>query len=326
MIRVRQYIKGQVITEPGVYSGVEIDRYHGGRLCDGDAISSSGLRTIFGESPMDYWIESPLNPNRVEPKEKDAFTLGRATHHLALGEDRFDRLFVEQPEETPDGKKWNNNSNLAKAWNAEQALAGKTILKPDHVEKIKGMAGVLPWQRDLVDSGLANSRLVKEGGILNGLIEHTIAFRDRKTGVWLLNRPDAMPVETNVGADLKTTTRVDYRSLQMTMADYRYDMQAALARMALREVCGIDLEHCALVFVMTKPPHAVQVVEIKQRDMDEAEKDIRVAIDTFARCRESGRWPGPGGLQTDGMYVEIGKWARDRADMRRIFLTEDHPV
>jgi hypothetical protein len=319
-MQIREY-SGQVITEPGIYANVPMAKYHSGKLCAGPSISSSGLRKIFSESEMAYWVESPLNPNRLIPKEKEAFILGRATHHLALGEAHFHKQFTIRPE-TLDGSKWNGNRHVCQNWEAQRQLEGLTILTPGQKEQILGMAGVLPWQANLEDSGLANSRMVQDG-ILNGMIEHTIAFQDQETGIWLLSRPDAIPLDSTMNGDLKTTEDVSFSKLEMTISDWRYDMQAALARWALRVVCNIELTNFALVFVMKQPPHAVRVIEIKHGDMDEAEKDLRVAIRAFARGIETGRWPGPGGTQMDAMFVGVTKWARDRANARRAFLEQE---
>ena len=89
----------QKITEPGVYD-VSIDRYHS-QICDGPSISSSGIRALL-RSPAHYWRTSDLNPARVEEDDKEAFILGRAAHHLLLGEKEFSRQFVIRPDEAPD--------------------------------------------------------------------------------------------------------------------------------------------------------------------------------------------------------------------------------
>ena len=317
MIEVRTLAAGEKISDSGAFSGVSMARYHGPDLCDGPSISSSGLRQIFTDSPMGYWVESPYNPARIDQSDKEHFVLGRACHHLLLGEAEFGKHFSVRPE------KWDSwRPNDARGWRSKEQLAGRTVLDPKQIEAIRGMAGLLDWQKDLDDSGLANSALVKSG-ILNGLIEHTVVYRDEETGIYIKVRPDAIPLTDGVAGDLKTTTAVDYESLQGTINSLRYDVQGALIRMALRMVCGIELTNFALIYVMKTPPYAVQPVEIKTEAMDAAEQDIRVALRTFARCMETGKWPGPGGTQADAMYIEMSGWARKRADARREFLERE---
>lgn len=309
---------GQPISEPGIYSGVGIDAYHGADLCAGPSISSSGLRTIFADSPMAYWVESPLNPRRIERDESDAFSLGRAAHHLFLGEAEFGRYYAARPAEL-NGKAWNSNRTDCKEWIEHVEGQGLTILTPGQIEQIRGMAGLLPWQEGLEDSGLVNCPVVK-GGALKGLIEHTIIARDPETGVFLKSRPDTIPLASSEFVDLKTTVAVDYDSLSRTLGDYRYDMQAALASLCLEQAVGRPFTSFAFVFVMKKPPHCVEVVELTPRDLDEAMLDLRVAIKTFARCMATGRWPGPGGGRGDARFVERSKWNHDAAMGRRSIL------
>lgn len=309
---------GKPISAPGIYSGVPSSVYHGADLCAGPSISSSGLRAIFANSPMEYWIESPLNPRRIEPKEKEAYILGRAAHHLLLGEGHFGRSFAARPERL-NGTAWNGNRNDCKEWLELVAAEGLQVLTPGQIETIKGMAGLLPWQEGLEDSGLANNAMVRAGA-LSGLVEHTIIAKDEETGIYLKSRPDILPPDSSEFNDLKSSASVDFDSLQRTISDYRYDMQAGLADLCLQQAAGRRFTSFAFIFVGKSPPHAVQIVEIKTADMEEAAVDLRVAIQTFARCLETNRWPGPGGGKRDAVFLDVSPWARTRATARRDFL------
>lgn len=319
---------GEPISRPGVYSNVPIAIYHGADLCVGPSISSSGLRTIFNDSPMEYWIESPFNPVRLIPDEKEAFILGRGAHHLVLGEADFAKHFTIEPATYPDPKTgeqkaWNNNATFCREWRAHVTEGeGRAILSVKQIEAIKGMAGVLPWQKGLEDSGLANSAVVRAGA-LSGLVEHTIIAQDHETGIWLKSRPDAIPLDSTEFNDFKSTISVDYDSLQRTLDDFRYDMQAVLASICLEQAAGVAFDSYAFVFAMKKPPHAVEIVELKHTDLDEASKDLRIAIDTFARCLETGRWPGPGGGRSDARYIERPPWGLTKSLGRRAQLEQE---
>src|SRR5262245_22938384 len=80
------------IDRDGIYR-ISLDEYHG-QPCVGPSISSGGLRTIFKQSPAHYWCYSSLNPDAEPKKESEGFVLGRAAHHLYLGEDYFSHLFI----------------------------------------------------------------------------------------------------------------------------------------------------------------------------------------------------------------------------------------
>lgn len=319
MITVRPYVTGQLITEPGVYSGVPMSAYHGPRLVDGPKISSSGLRTIFNESALDYWRTASWNPLRAEPKDTDAFTLGRAAHHLMLGEPHFKKHFAVRP---PQFDSW--RTDKSKIWRAEQELAGMTVLTDDDIESVRGMAGLLEWQKGRENSGVLNCDVVVNGGLLNGKIEHSIIWRDKETGVWLCSRPDAIPVHDGVFSDFKSTRDASDVGVQKSLGEFRYDMQGALARVGMREVCGIDLTNFAFVFVKKTDPFSVNPVEIRADHMDAAESDLRATIKYFARCLDRDIWPAKVGKRAEAItMVGLSPWDRKKADERRAAIEQD---
>ncbi|WP_051356395.1 PD-(D/E)XK nuclease-like domain-containing protein [Azorhizobium doebereinerae] len=304
MIEVRTIAPGKKIAEAGVYD-LPMEDYHA-QPCDGPSVSSSGLRTVFSVSPAHFWAESSLNPNRDEQKDKGHFALGRAAHHLILGEADFRRIFSVRPSEFPDWR-----TKASQEWKAKQALERKTVLVPADLDLISGMAG-----------SLATHPLVQHG-ILNGEIERSLLWRDPETGIWLKSRPDAIPTDSGDFSDLKTTTSVAPDDIQRTIGDYRYDMQAAVVRRAAREVLGVEMVSFNLVFVEKTAPFCVSVVEIPPADIDMADIDLQVALRTIAHCLETGKWPGPGGTQSDARSIYISDWMRKRNEARRAFLEQE---
>lgn len=312
MINVRPYIAGQPITEPGIYENIPMAVYHGRNLVDGPRISSSGLRTIFSESPLKYWKTSPLNPKRKEPKESEAFILGRAAHHIILGEADFRKHYSERPSEYDSWK-----TKAAREHRAKELLDGRSCLDEKQIEAIRGIAGVLPDQ-DQPDEGLRNCDVVVSNGLLKGLIEHSLVWRDKETGVWLCSRPDAIPQHDATFVDLKTTADADEEAIRRTLGELRYDMQAALARIGLRELAGIDLKWFCFVFVQKTSPYLVNPIEVTRSDMENAEADLRAAIRFFARCYERKSWPGRIGKRVEAITtLGMTPWQRKWADERR---------
>lgn len=317
---------GKPISRPGVYAQVPMSVYHGPNLCIGPSISSSGLRTIFQESPMDYWIRSPYNSSCLTPVDSRAFIIGRACHHLCLGEADFQNYFIVRPEKYPDDteklKPWTRAAGYCKQWEAEREEDGLSVLTPAELEMIKGLAGIQPWQKGLEDSGLMNSALIRAGA-LQGLIEHTIVCQDKETGVWLKARPDVIPIDSTEANDLKTTVGVSELALTRTLDDYRYDMQASLISRCLEGAADIRLTNFGLIFVCKPEPHEVAVRELKPYDLDESALDNQTAIRMFALCMEKGKWPGIGGGESDARYLERSDRSRDRARDRRERISKE---
>jgi hypothetical protein len=284
------------ITVPGVYS-LTMAEYHSD-VCDSPSVSSSGLRTIWNESPAHYHYDSPYNPHRPEPKDRPHFSIGKAAHHLLyLGRKGFDAEFVVRPE------KWNDwRTAASKEWRAEQLAAGLTIITDGELEAISGMA-----------RSLGAHPLVK-AGILDGAVERSLIFKDPKTGAWIKSRPDNVPCGSGLFADLKTTDSVSDDSLGRSLATFGYHMQAGTVAEAASAVLGKDMEEFALVWVEKAPPHCVRVTVLTGADIERGRAQLRCAIDQFAECVASGVWPGPGGTRRDAEYLQLPAWASKRID------------
>jgi hypothetical protein len=286
------------VSEPGVYA-LSMAEYHGD-LCEGPSISSSGLRTIWSQSPAHYWYDSPYNPNRPEPKDRPHFSIGKAAHHLLyLGRKGFDAEFVVRP------SCWNDwRTGAAREWRAEQIKAGLTIITDGELEAITGMA-----------RSLGAHPLVKSG-ILDGAVERSLIFKDEKTGVWLKSRPDNIPASSGLFADLKTADSVSDDSLERSLASYGYHMQAGLVGMASDALLGRPMEEFAFVWVEKAPPHCVRVTVLTGADIERGRMQLRRSIDQFAECVATGEWPGPGGTRRDAEYLTLPAWAVKRIDQR----------
>lgn len=300
---------GSTITKPGLYADIPITLYHGQAICPGPSASSSNLRRMLEEndgSPAHAYSEWSGNPNRVEPEETAALRLGRAVHHLMLGAPGFAKEFIIRPDELPDGKTgelkaWHGSRTDCKKWLAAAEQSGRTVLKGEEVEQIKGMAETLGRH--------------KLWRCLTGKIEHSIIWQDKKTGIWLKCRPDAIPTDSGDFADLKSTISVQYHHLSRTITDYAYHQQAALIRTASREVLGIEMTSFSFVFIEKKPPYCVYIAMIKEDDLDRGERQNRKALDTMAECLKTNTWPGPGGLDVI-THIDLSDWYRTRVDQK----------
>jgi hypothetical protein len=307
---------GKPISKPGMYSGISLEKYHSAEICDGPSISSSGLRKIFKKSPAHFFAEWVGNPKRVEPTPGRHFILGRAVHHLLLGEPGFAELFVVQPpdyedQKTGEIKPWNNNATVCRAWGVKQTHAGKTILRREEIEIIRGMA-----------ERLSKNPLIIAGA-LNGLIERSIFWKDKETGIWLKSRPDTIPNHSGDFVDYKTTTSVVMPDLVRAIGEFGYHAQGGLVRAAAREVLDLKNTTFSLVFQEKASPFCERVVTLKDSDLDRGEKQNRAALRTFVRCLDSGHWPGPGGERGDAEPIELSERERTFIDDRLKYQLEN---
>lgn len=264
----------QKIAKAGIYSGVPMEAYHGD-LCVGPSISSSGLRTIEAKTPLHFFASSYLNPDRAEEEQKEALNFGKAAHTLLLSEAGFRDQFAVRPAEF---KNW--MTKAAKEWRDEQTAAGKSVLLPQHLDAIRGIAKRL------------DAHPLVQQGILHGLVEHTVVCQDKATGVWLKIRPDVVPQADGVLVDMKTTTDASPDAVRRTILNFGYPMQGGLGTVVMKEALGLAITDFVLVFVEKEDPHAVAVTAVDNEWLYWARRQVRRAIDTFARCVDAGEWPG----------------------------------
>lgn len=269
------------LSAPGIYSGIPIGVYHGPSLCERPSVSSSALRKIIGKgpkkSPAHYWASSPYNPKAAARIDSEAFVLGRAAHHLLLGERDFAKQFVVRP------LRWDSwRTDAAKAWRQEQTDFGITVLDPKQLDTIKGMS-----------EALSRNSLVQQGA-LNGKIEQTLVCPSEVEGIWLKARPDVIPTDDGNFVDFKTTASVDTEALRSAIGEYGYHMQGAMVAEVYQAVTGREMETFSLVFVEKDPPHCVRVVTLRPHDLDRGRQLNRVALQKFAHGMATGDWPGPG--------------------------------
>lgn len=297
---------GQRISRPGVYANIPLDDYHRGDICDGPSLSSSGLRLLWSKSPAHFWDASPLNPMRCEEVDKKQFIIGRAAHHLICGDVGFANHYVIRPEKAPDGRDWHGSNKSCIKWLDEQKAAGLTVLTPDDAEAIRGMA-----------ISLGNNRMM-QSGILSGLVERSMFWRDKKTGVWLKARPDVISTDSGDYADLKTTNSVLHKDTQKSLDDFGYCQQAALV-LEGADTLGMPVNSFSLVWVEKKRPYCVRVQALIDEDIARGARMNRVCIDTFHACFTAKHWPGPGDDRDDAEYVQLSDNARKRIDDRLQF-------
>lgn len=292
---------GIVIKTPGVYVDVPIDVYHGQEICDGPSVSSSTLRDINPDlgSPAHCFDKWSGNPAREDDDDKNHFKLGRALHHLMLGEKHFASLFVKQPDQyvvdatdnngkpkkdAGTAKPWNNNAGECRRWQAEQRDLGRAVLTADMLESLKQMA-----------IKVGNHAFYKSGALTDGVVECSMFWKDKETGLWVKWRPDSFPWDSADFADLKTTTSVLYVDLKRTIRDLGYYQQAALGlEDGCTQVMGMKMDSFSYLFVEKTRPFSVRDLRLEDETMLRGRRMNRACLRRFADCLEKGHWPDPG--------------------------------
>lgn len=278
-----------MVDGPGVYD-LPMAAYHADPV-PGGSLTSSGARMLTPPNTpahFRWWVDNP----RTE--STDAFDLGHAAHRLILG--KGEELAVV------DAKDWRTKA----AQEAKRAArdAGQVPLLPPQLEAAQGMAAAVfehPWARVLLAPG-------------SGDPERTVVWRDQRTGVmrrccvdWLRHPTAGRRLFV---VDVKTCDRADPRSVGKAVATYGYHQQGAWY---LDGVRAADLDPAGdavyvLVFVETRPPHLVHVVQLGAEALRWADQLNDTAIDLYAECSRTGVWPGY--PADDIPVVDMPRWAQ----------------
>lgn len=277
----------------GIYSHITDAYYHS----DKDSLSSSGARIITQATPMEYLAQL------LEPPTKRVWDFGSIAHKMVLGEGgQFAVLDPAIHGRTKEGKVSTSPAATA-AWKEAEKLArdrGKTPIAKAQLEMAQRMAGKVFEHR------LA-AKLLEAGSA-----ELSCYWHDEQTGVRLRCRPDFLPDTPGrpLIVEYKTATTANPRRFAKSMLDYGYHQQAAWNIDGLAACAGV--EDAGFVFIVQQkdPPWLVSVCQLEPEDIARGRAQNRAAIDLYAKCRESGIWPGYDGLYT----VALPGWARHQIE------------
>lgn len=132
-------------------------------------------------------------------------------------------------------------------------------------------------------------------GLRGGRPEQALFVQHPRLGIWLRCKVDYLTGATGdriIVTDVKTTDCAHPAMFTRSAGKYAYDLQAdAIAH----QVKALGLaSHVTVIFaaVESKPPYLVAVHEIDTADLRQARAVNEAAEQTFARCLETGTWPG----------------------------------
>lgn len=251
------------------------EAYHADRSC----VSTSGLKEVL-RSPAHY--QAYLNGNR---RETNAMAMGSAVHARLLEPDLFFSEYRCAPVSDKRTCEWKD----FEAFHSDMKL-----LTPEQWVAIEGIA-------HSVDQHLYASSLLSAG-----LVEHTLIWQDKETGIWLKIRPDCLCLDFGgMCVDVKKTVDASEAGFYRACRKYLYDLQVAVYLEGLRINFQRDFDFLFLC-VEEQAPHGCALYGAPLDMIEEGHQKFRQALRTIAACRDSGKWPG---YQPAGDY-SILRWSR----------------
>ena len=294
-----------IITAPGAYENISAADYHGNPdLLPGPSLSASGAKAIIERSPLHFWHESCLNPNREE-SDADHFAVGRAAHDLLLLGGEWRAAYHVTPPGFSRAKTVAMAEEIAAADYA--ASKGKTVIRHEDMALVEKIA-------DRIGANQAARH-----ALMRGVPEMTLAWQDELTGVWLRARPDFLPQSCIDGDDIRIVTDLKFmsgahcspRKFAKAMDDFGYHIAAAHYGEGIKQVFGKYPTGFVFVVVEKDEPHTVSLYYPEPEDIERGRNQMRQAIDLFAKCVKHNRWPG---YADQPMQVSLPIYARMRID------------
>lgn len=226
----------------------------------------------FKRSPYHYWYKYVSGlASKEEPTP--AMNLGNAVHTLVLEESKFDSEFYIIHQQTRPRR---GTPPYGKMLEESQ---GKIILTNDEYLQAVLMA------KSVKDNPNSSSLFQ------DCLVENSIYFTHKATGIQLKSRPDAM--SGSIIIDLKTTADASKHAFRYSADKFGYFLQAVIAKQALASI-GQTMDEFVFVPVEKSAPYCVGVYTVSHDTLFDESQDFEVLMANLARCMESNIWPGYG--------------------------------
>jgi len=268
--------------KPGVYANIPNEKYH-----QGQGISSSMIKTYL-KSPALYeasFITKTIEKNDPTP----AMILGTAVHTAILEPDLFAENYVQAPE-------INRRTKEGKALFAEFELAneGKTVLKPEEMDKIMSMT-----------QSMLDHRLSKM--LDNTINELSVVSTDPNTELLLKCRPDALHQEYCL--DVKTCKDGSPEGFQKAIFNFGYHISAAYYLKVLN-LAGISCGSFIFACVENSAPYLCSFYELDQESLAIGTEEVNRALQGIVEASAFGDYPGYN--QDMITPISIPNWAKNQ--------------
>jgi hypothetical protein len=290
------------MRSPGIYDIPESEYFAS------PAVSNSDLKLI-ARSPAHYYA-AKLAPDKPEPKETPAMTLGKALHCAILEPDFLRARYCAAPADAPkdlrhhrDAKKPSDATLESIAWwdAFESENIGKTVLSSDDLDRVIEASNHILNHDEL-------HRLLSGAGDC----EQAVFAVDPETGVEVRCKPDRRSrMVTRQGEmlamlDLKSTQDARPAAFQRTAFNFSY-FRAAAWYSDVHAWAGLgNVDTFLLVAFETERPYAVKIYEVGPEELERGRREYRPLLNTYAECRANDAWPS---YDTTIERIEYPRWA-----------------
>lgn len=159
----------------------------------------------------------------------------------------------------------------------------RTVLSQEQWDQLHGM-------RDAVLNHPAASALLTK---VPGKAELSVYWNDPETGALCRCRPDWWR-EDDLLVDLKTGEDASLEGFAKSIANWRYDVQAAMYLDGVRIATGRQPKGFVFIVVEKRPPYAVGVYVLDAESLELGRVQYVTDLRRYAECVKTETWPGYG--------------------------------
>lgn len=303
------------LIKPGIYHKPAAD-YH-----SGPGVSKSNLDMIHVSPALLEW--SRRAP--IDEDAKAAVNIGTAFHSMLLEPEQFASDYVAELK--PDAnalvtvdqiKSYMDKAGIAYTKSASKGALTATLLDADpdapvadalYAEWERGIAGrvvlslaearKLDLMRDSVMAHPVARKLIEA----QGHIEECHYWHDPETGELCRSRMDKRIPNLSVILDVKTTG--DMARFANSIVDYRYHVQDAFYGDGHTLTVGERNRSFVFLAVSTtrdRCRYEARLFALGSDDVELGRKEYRKDLEVYAKCRQTGIWPGIEPISLPGWY------------------------
>jgi exodeoxyribonuclease VIII len=250
------------------------------------ALGATGLKAL-RKSPAHFYGQH-MAPNRPQPQQTAAMANGSLVHCALFEPQELRRRYVVKPEgmnfATKTGREWRDAQTLQ-------------IVDAEALQSAQAQAWTVRAVHDL-------HSLLSEG-----YAEASAFWRDSETGALCKCRPDwVRPTGDGVIlVDGKTTQDASPDGFGRAIWTYSYHLQAAWYSDGFEAATGKRVHGFVFAAVESAWPHVAGAYMLADDVLDAARRENRRLLNLYAKCLESGDWPG---YASRVQLVNLPKWAQ----------------
>lgn len=292
----------------GIHPGIAMKEYLSDNLTPEPALSSSGIRTLFEETPAHFAARNPrLSDWPMEDDSTKETDLGTIVHGLILGCGGDFCVIDPTSFRNKDGSQAKNFNNAdAKAAKQQAEDKGLIVITP-----------AVNRQATMIADRASEAILKRYGHIWESGVSEATMIWQRFDGLWCRARVDRLNDISGYIFDIKTTSRgLAEFGLASKFAGEGTDIQAAHYIDGLEAIRPELAGRIRFVIIAleVEPPYEIRFLSMPSSTIAKCQQIVDLAALRLAACLAENRWPGYEDGEGGERVLPVVEWREKRLE------------